>query len=81
MAAPKGHKKTGGRQKGTVNKISSGAKANVIGVFDMIGGRTAMAAWAKANPTEFYRLYSRLLPTDVTIDPEANKIEVIHRTL
>mgnify|MGYP001562928557 CR=1 FL=1 len=81
MAAPKGHKKAGGRQKGTANKLSSGAKANVIGVFDKIGGRDAMASWARKNPTEFYRLYGRLLPTDLTIDPDANVIKVVHETL
>lgn len=59
-------KKTGGRTKGTPNKISSGVKSNIIAVFDKIGGRDAMAAWAEENKTEFYRLYSKLLPTEIT---------------
>lgn len=59
-------KKTGGREKGTPNKLSSGVKANVVGVFDQIGGREAMAEWAKDNQTEFYRLYAKLLPHEVT---------------
>ena len=32
-------------------------------VFEQIGGRPAFALWALANPNEFYRLYSRLLPS------------------
>lgn len=59
-------KKTGGRVKGTPNALSSGVKSNIIGVFDKIGGRDAMAAWAQENQTEFYKLYGRLLPTEVT---------------
>lgn len=59
-------KKTGGRKKGTPNKLSSGVKSNIVGVFDKIGGREAMAKWAKDNQTEFYRLYARLLPTEVS---------------
>lgn len=58
--------KTGGRKKGTPNKLSSTVKDNVIAVFDDIGGREDMAEWAKDNRTEFYKLYAKLLPTEVT---------------
>lgn len=30
--------------------------------FEMIGGVPRLAIWADANPTEFYKLYARLLP-------------------
>lgn len=30
--------------------------------FDIIGGVSRLALWANANPTEFYKLYSRLMP-------------------
>jgi hypothetical protein len=58
------------RPKGSPNKIGAGVKSNVIGVFEKIGGRDAMAEWAKANLTEFYRLYARLIPSETltTID-------------
>ena len=58
------------RPKGSPNKIGAGVKSNVIGVFDKIGGREAMAVWAKENLTEFYRLYARLIPSETltTID-------------
>lgn len=57
-------------RKGIPNKIGAGVKANIIGVFEKIGGRDAMAEWAKENKSEFYRLYARLAPTEVlaTVD-------------
>lgn len=58
--------KRGGRQKGVGNKISGMAKENIAAVFVRMGGTSAMAKWAKANETEFYRLYARLLPHEVT---------------
>lgn len=30
--------------------------------FELIGGVPRLAIWADANPTEFYKLYARLLP-------------------
>lgn len=68
-------KKTGGRVKGTPNHMSSGVKANIIGVFDKIGGRDAMAKWAYENQTEFYKLYGRLLPTELT-GPEGGPLTI-----
>jgi hypothetical protein len=43
--------------------------------FDLIGGVPRFAIWADQNPTDFYRLYSKTLPTnlevsgDITIRP------------
>lgn len=58
-------KKTGGRKKGTPNKVSDVVKDNVVKVFDALGGSDGMAIWAADNPTEFYRLYTKLLPKQV----------------
>lgn len=58
--------KRGGRAKGQGNKISGMAKENIAAVFVRLGGTAAMARWAKKNQTEFYRLYGRLLPHEVT---------------
>jgi hypothetical protein len=35
--------------------------------FELVGGVPMMAQWAKENPTEFYKLYSRLLPQEKTV--------------
>lgn len=58
-------KKTGGRAKGTPNKLSATVKENIVAVFNRLDGTAGMAAWARENPTPFYQIYSRLLPTEV----------------
>jgi hypothetical protein len=57
-------KKTGGRKKGTPNKVTTTVRENTLAVFDQIGGRAMMAEWAAENLTEFYRLYGRMAPSD-----------------
>jgi len=57
--------KSAGRPKGTPNKIGALVKQNIIAVFDGLGGTAAMIRWAKKNRTEFYKLYARLVPTQV----------------
>jgi hypothetical protein len=34
--------------------------------FDLIGGVPALAIWGNSNRTEFYKLYSRLLPSQAS---------------
>lgn len=58
-------KKTGGRAAGTPNKMSATVKENVIAVFNRLEGTAGMAKWAKENPTAFYQIYSKLLPSEV----------------
>lgn len=68
--------KTGGRQKGTPNKLSMTVKENVINVFDSLGGTEHMKEWAIENPTQFYNIYAKLLPTEITGDAD-NPLQVI----
>jgi len=70
----RGHK-TGGRQVGTPNKVTAIFKDAVRTVYEDIGGHAAFAAWAKENPTEFYRIASRLIPTEMVT--EGTSINVI----
>ena len=71
-------KKTGGRQKGTPNKLNANAKDNIAAVFQRIGGLEAMAQWATENRTEYYRIYSRLLPIDAQISGANGGPLVVH---
>jgi hypothetical protein len=57
-------KKTGGRQAGTPNVFTKSAREAFQLAFDGTGGFTALTKWAKANPTEFYKLYARLIPVE-----------------
>jgi hypothetical protein len=71
-------KKTGGRQKGTPNKLSTTVKDNFIAVFADLNGQDLMhmKEWAKENPTQFYNLYAKLLPLQLAGDQE-NPIQTI----
>ena len=61
-------KKTGGRKKGGLNKVTSSIKQAVLDTFNELGGTTHMKKWAKKQPTEFYRLAGRLIPTETRVD-------------
>ncbi len=68
MAARKGHKKAGGRAKGTPNKLTTTFKELVITTLDAIQKDPGvnLESWAKANPTEFYKIASKLIPTEIS---------------
>lgn len=57
-------RKTGGRQRGTSNKLTRDAKQAFQFAFNEIGGEAHLAAWAMENTTEFYKLFARLIPVD-----------------
>ncbi len=61
-----GKREGAGRPAGVPNKMSSSVKENVIEVFDAIGGVQNMAVWATENQTQFYNLYAKLLPHQLT---------------
>jgi len=42
------------------------AKENIQAVFVRLGGTAAMARWAGTNKNEFYKIYARLIPNEVT---------------
>lgn len=65
-------KKTGGRKAGTPNKTTRDARAAMELAFEGAGGSNALTKWAKANRTEFYKLWGRLIPAEVKHggDPE-----------
>lgn len=60
--------KTGGRQKGTPNKINALLKDEILQAADMAhpGGRVGyLTEQATANPTAFLTLLGKVLPTQV----------------
>lgn len=68
----------GGRQKGSKNKLGATAKENIIAVFTRLGGTSEMAKWAKENPTEFYKLYGRLIPVEQKVSGSEDGEPVRH---
>ena len=68
-------RKTGGRQKGSTNKTTTSVKASLAHVYALSGGDEALLAWRNENPSEFYRLWGRMLPAEVS-GPDGGPIEV-----
>lgn len=66
----KGTPKTGGRKKGSVNKVTADLKAAIIEAFGMVGGANYLVEQASANPTAFLTLIGKVLPMTISGDPE-----------
>jgi hypothetical protein len=67
---PKGTPKTGGRKKGTPNKISSALKDAILEAAEQAGGEDGivgyLVAQALANPVAFMSLLGKVLPMTLT---------------
>jgi hypothetical protein len=74
-------RKTGGRQRGTLNKLSGGAKEVIAQVAANIGGVDRMTKWvreSKDNERTFWTsIYPKLLPLHVAGDKD-NPLERVH---
>lgn len=58
--------KTGGRAKGTPNKITTQLRDMILGALDDVGGQQYLAQQAKLNPGPFMTLLGKVLPTQLT---------------
>lgn len=67
-----------GRPKGVPNKSTAKVKEALALAFEGVGGVVALKGWAQDNPTEFYKLWAKLLPTEVS-GPDGEPIPVEHR--
>ena len=72
----KGMTKTGGRQKGTPNKLTTTFREAVLLTYHNIGGHEAFSNWAAKNRTEFYRIAARLIPAEIN-DSDGDRVTVI----
>lgn len=74
MGAPKGHKKTGGREKGTPNKLTKTVREAVELAFtEMNEDATqpySLIEWGKKNPKDFYLIAAKLIPIQVGVSGE-----------
>lgn len=59
-------KKTGGRKKGSLNKTTASVKEALSLAFANLGDVEALVNWARRNRTEFYKLWGRMLPQEVS---------------
>jgi hypothetical protein len=70
--------KTGGRQKGTENKVSTSMKECVMSTLEWLQTqpKSNMRDWAKENPTPFYQIAAKLIPTEISANVEVIKREL-----
>jgi hypothetical protein len=66
MAAPKGHKRYGGRKKGTPNKIAGELREMVLTALNEAGGVAYLRRCARSNPPAFLSLLGRILPMQIS---------------
>jgi predicted aconitase with swiveling domain len=75
-------KKTGGRVKGTPNRITSSVKEMILTALDKKGGVNYLVQQADENPVAFMALVGKVLPLQVQTDPDAPfQIEIIKRVI
>lgn len=65
MAKAKGSAKTGGRQKGTPNKVTAELKDMILQALDNAGGVKYLQKQSAENPAAFLTLVGKVLPMTV----------------
>lgn len=81
MAYPKGAPKVGGRKKGTPNKQTAAIKEMIIQALDNKGGVEYLEKQADANPVAFLGLVGKVLPLQVSGDPDNPIVQEIRRVI
>ena len=70
--AGQGRPKTGGRQKGTLNKTSALLKDAVLEAADTAGGKEGLVGYlrvqARENPVAFMGLLGKLVPSQISAE-------------
>jgi hypothetical protein len=69
----KGHTNNpNGRPKGSPNKATKSVREHFAYAFELLQQSPSanIMTWAESNPTEFYRLASKLIPLQVANDPD-----------
>lgn len=69
-----------GRPKGSPNKSTLAVKEALVAAFEGMGGVEKLQTWAKANETEFYKLWVKMLPQDINANVDAT-IREVRRTV
>jgi hypothetical protein len=60
-----GREKTGGRKKGTPNKVTGELKSMILGALGQAGGQDYLARQAEEKPAAFLALLGKVLPMQV----------------
>jgi hypothetical protein len=73
--------KTGGRKKGTPNKLTADVKAMILTALDRAGGVDYLLTQSADNPVAFLSLVGKVLPMTVAGDPANPLVHTIERRI
>ncbi len=80
MPFQKGRERTGGRKKGSPNKVTSCVREALTETFTLVGDVPALATWARENPTAFYTLWVKMMPAKTEVSgPDGGAIPIENR--
>lgn len=79
MTFEPGRRKTGGRVRGTPNKLTATFREAVQIVYDRLGGHRAFFQWATENQTDFYRIAARLIPVEMRTEDTQKVVVIVDR--
>ena len=68
MAYEKGRKKSGGRKKGTPNKITKDVKEMVLEALEKLGGTEWFIAQGLENPVAFMAIAGKAMPKETKVE-------------
>lgn len=60
-------RKTGGRQKGSQNRVNADLKSMIEGALGTLGGEGWLVSSAQENPAAFMSLLGKILPRDLNV--------------
>lgn len=73
-------RKTGGRKKGTPNKVTAQAKDAIAYAGDALGGGERLVAWVKESPENervfWAQIYTKLIPHQLETGPAGFTVNI-----
>lgn len=70
-------RKTGGRSKGTPNKVTADLRSMILGALEDAGGQEYLLTQAQQNPQAFLTLVGRTLPKEIKAELGAGLLRVL----
>ena len=74
---PKGIPKTGGRAKGTQNKVTKTIREAIEASFETVGGADYLAQMAIKEPSSYMTLLGKVLPAHMNIKTTDNTFRLV----
>ncbi len=60
--------KTGGRQRGTPNKVTVAVREAIVNAFEEVGGQSYLVKVAREDPRTFLTLVGKIVPREIEVD-------------